>query len=47
MLYVSLDRYGRLEPIFGWRIVARDPRGGRASNLDGMVGQHACAAWTW
>ena len=37
ILYVSLDRYGRLEPIFGWRIVA-DILDAVAANLDGMAG---------
>ena len=37
LLYVSLDRYGRLEPIFGWRIV-RDILEAVASNLNGMTG---------
>ena len=37
ILYVKLDRFGRLEPIFGWRIV-RDILDAVAANLDGMVG---------
>jgi EAL domain-containing protein (putative c-di-GMP-specific phosphodiesterase class I) len=37
ILYVSLDRYGRLEPIFGWRIVA-DILDAVAANLDSMAG---------
>ncbi len=37
ILYVKLDRYGRLEPIFGWRIV-RDILDAVANNLGGMVG---------
>lgn len=37
ILYVSLDRYGRLEPVFGWRIVA-DILDAVAANLSGMVG---------
>jgi EAL domain-containing protein (putative c-di-GMP-specific phosphodiesterase class I) len=37
LLYVSLDRYGRLEPIFGWRIV-RDILDAVAANLEGMTG---------
>ena len=37
ILYVSLDRYGRLEPIFGWRIVA-EILDAVAANLEGMVG---------
>ena len=40
ILYVKLDRYGRLEPIFGWQIV-RDILDAVAANLGGMVGQHA------
>jgi len=37
LLYVRLDRYGRLEPFFGWRIVA-DILDAVAANLSGMVG---------
>jgi len=37
ILYVRLDRYGRLEPIFGWRIVS-DILDAVAANLGGMVG---------
>jgi EAL domain-containing protein (putative c-di-GMP-specific phosphodiesterase class I) len=37
LLYVSLDRYGRLEPIFGWHIV-REILDAVASNLEGMTG---------
>ena len=37
ILYVSLDRYGRLEPIFGWHVVA-DILDAVAANLSGMVG---------
>ena len=37
ILYVKLDRYGRLEPIFGWRIV-HDILDAVAANLGGMVG---------
>jgi len=37
ILYVSLDRYGRLEPIFGWRIVS-DILDAVAANLEGMAG---------
>jgi len=37
ILYVKLDRYGRLEPIFGWRIV-HEILDAVASNLGGMVG---------
>jgi len=37
ILYVRLDRYGRLEPIFGWRIV-HDILDAVAANLGGMVG---------
>jgi EAL domain-containing protein (putative c-di-GMP-specific phosphodiesterase class I) len=37
ILYVKLDRYGRLEPIFGWQIV-RDILDAVAANLGGMVG---------
>ncbi len=37
ILYVKLDRYGRLEPIFGWRIV-REILDAVAANLGGMVG---------
>ena len=37
ILYVSLDRYGRLEPIFGWRIVG-EILDAVAANLDGMTG---------
>ena len=37
ILYVSLDRYGRLEPIFGWHIVA-DILDAVAANLESMVG---------
>ena len=37
ILYVSLDRYGRLEPIFGWHIVA-DILEAVAASLESMVG---------
>jgi EAL domain-containing protein (putative c-di-GMP-specific phosphodiesterase class I) len=37
ILYVSLDRYGRLEPIFGWRVVA-DILDAVAASLSRMVG---------
>ncbi len=37
LLYVSLARYGRLEPVFGWRIVG-DILDAVAANLEGMVG---------
>ena len=37
LLYVSLSRYGRLEPVFGWRIVG-DILDAVAANLEGMVG---------
>jgi EAL domain-containing protein (putative c-di-GMP-specific phosphodiesterase class I) len=37
LLYVSLARYGRLEPVFGWRIVA-EILDAVAANLEGMVG---------
>lgn len=37
LLYVCLDRYGRLEPIFGWRVV-RQILDAVAANLDGMTG---------
>lgn len=37
LLYVKLDRYGRLEPVFGWRIVA-EILDAVAANLGGMVG---------
>lgn len=37
LLYVSLDRYGRLEPIFGWRIVG-EILDAVAGNLSGMTG---------
>ncbi len=37
ILYVKLDRYGRLEPIFGWRIV-HEILDAVAHNLGGMVG---------
>jgi EAL domain-containing protein (putative c-di-GMP-specific phosphodiesterase class I) len=37
ILYVKLDRYGRLEPIFGWRIV-HEILDAVAANLGGMVG---------
>jgi EAL domain-containing protein (putative c-di-GMP-specific phosphodiesterase class I) len=37
ILYVSLARYGRLEPVFGWRIVGRI-LDAVAANLEGMVG---------
>ncbi|MCX6363467.1 MAG: EAL domain-containing protein [Actinobacteria bacterium] len=37
ILYISLDRYGRLEPIFGWRIVA-DILDAVAANLESMAG---------
>ena len=37
ILYVSLDRYGRLEPIFGWHIVAAI-LDAVAANLENMVG---------
>ena len=39
LLYVSLARYGRLEPVFGWRIVA-EILDAVAANLEGMVGRH-------
>ncbi len=37
LLYVNLSRYGRLEPVFGWRIVA-EILDAVAANLEGMVG---------
>ncbi len=37
ILYVSLDRYGRLEPIFGWHVVA-DILDAVAASLSSMVG---------
>ena len=37
ILYVSLDRYGRLEPLFGWHVVA-DILDAVAASLSGMVG---------
>lgn len=37
LLYVSLTRYGRLEPVFGWRIVG-EILDAVAANLEGMVG---------
>ncbi len=37
ILYVSLNRYGRLEPVFGWRIVG-EILDAVASNLEGMTG---------
>ncbi len=37
LLYVGLTRYGRLEPVFGWHIVA-DILDAVAANLEGMVG---------
>jgi EAL domain-containing protein (putative c-di-GMP-specific phosphodiesterase class I) len=37
ILYISLDRYGRLEPIFGWRIVA-EILDAVAANLASMAG---------
>jgi EAL domain-containing protein (putative c-di-GMP-specific phosphodiesterase class I) len=37
LLYVSLTHYGRLEPVFGWRIVA-EILDAVAANLEGMVG---------
>jgi EAL domain-containing protein (putative c-di-GMP-specific phosphodiesterase class I) len=37
LLYVSLSRYGRLEPVFGWRIVGEILEA-VAANLEGMVG---------
>ncbi|MFA4966338.1 MAG: EAL domain-containing protein [Thermoleophilia bacterium] len=37
LLYVALDRYGRLEPIFGWRIVA-EILDAVAGNLEAMAG---------
>ena len=37
LLYISLDRYGRLEPIFGWRIVA-EILDAVAANLESMAG---------
>jgi EAL domain-containing protein (putative c-di-GMP-specific phosphodiesterase class I) len=37
ILYVSLDRYGRLEPVFGWRIVA-EILDAVAANLESMAG---------
>ena len=43
ILYVSLDRYGRLEPIFGWHVVA-DILDAVAGSLSVMVGQHPAAA---
>jgi EAL domain-containing protein (putative c-di-GMP-specific phosphodiesterase class I) len=37
ILYIDLQRYGRLEPIFGWRIVA-DILDAVATNLESMTG---------
>ena len=37
LLYVNLARYGRLEPVFGWRIVG-EILDAVAANLEGMVG---------
>jgi len=37
LLYVGLDRYGRLEPIFGWHVVG-DILDAVAASLSGMVG---------
>ncbi len=37
LLYVNLSRYGRLEPVFGWHIVA-EILDAVAANLEGMVG---------
>ena len=37
LLYISLDRYGRLEPVFGWRIVA-EILDAVAANLESMGG---------
>lgn len=37
LLYLSLRRYGRLEPVFGWRIVD-EILDAVAANLEGMVG---------
>jgi len=37
VLYVNLIRYGRLEPVFGWRIVA-EILDAVAANLEGMAG---------
>ncbi len=37
LLYVSLARYGRLEPVFGWRIVS-EILDAVAANLESMVG---------
>jgi EAL domain-containing protein (putative c-di-GMP-specific phosphodiesterase class I) len=37
LLYISLTRYGRLEPVFGWRIVG-DILDAVAANLEGMAG---------
>ena len=37
LLYISLTRYGRLEPVFGWRIVA-EILDAVAANLEGMAG---------
>lgn len=37
LLYVNLRRYGRLEPVFGWRIVP-EILDAVAANLEGMVG---------
>ncbi len=37
LLYVSLAHYGRLEPVFGWRIVGQI-LDAVAANLEGMVG---------
>ena len=37
ILYVGLDHYGRLEPMFGWRIVA-DILDAVAADLEAMTG---------
>ncbi len=37
ILYIDLQRYGRLEPIFGWRVVA-DILDAVAANLESMTG---------
>ena len=37
LLYLSLTRYGRLEPVFGWRIVG-EILDAVAANLEGMAG---------
>ncbi len=48
LLYISLDRYGRLEPVFGWRIVA-EILDAVAANLEKSMPGAAtpCGGSTW